>query len=187
MKELALSGFDYASLTPTAARIVKAATAKLRLSHAELTAQAIDIGRILTEVKEVLEHGEFGKWLIAEFGWSDRSARRYMLLASAYGSKTDSVSELPITILHRLAAPTISASVRDEVLLRIENGERPTTSNVSRLIAAAAPPAEQTDKQQRAQEAERQAKARAREDGADGRDLRRDDDAAEPGRNGRRG
>ena len=38
----------------------------------------IDVGNDLLAVKEALPHGQFGPWLKAEFGWSERSAQNFM-------------------------------------------------------------------------------------------------------------
>ena len=42
--------------------------------------RAIECGRLLTEAKAALPHGEFGTWLADNCGFSDRTARRYMTL-----------------------------------------------------------------------------------------------------------
>ena len=60
----------------------------------QLTAQAqrlilghaIEIGRRLTEAKQMLSHGEWGKWLKAEIHYSKSSANNMMRIFDAYGS-----------------------------------------------------------------------------------------------------
>lgn len=59
--------------------------AKLAILH------KLTIGRLLTEAKELLPHGEFGAWAEAEFGWTARHCRRHMQL---YAERTR-VSGLP--------------------------------------------------------------------------------------------
>ena len=60
----------------------------------QLTAQAqrlilghaIEIGRRLTEAKQMLSHGEWGKWLREEIHYSKSSANNMMRIFDAYGS-----------------------------------------------------------------------------------------------------
>ena len=48
---------------------------------------AVEIGRRLTEAKEVLPHGEWGEWLKNEVEFSQRSANNFMKLFQEYGSE----------------------------------------------------------------------------------------------------
>jgi hypothetical protein len=84
-------------------------------------ANIIEIGRDLLAVREIIPHGMFCPWLEAEFAWDERTARRYMTLASAFADKTDIVSDLPQGMLLKLAPPSRTA-LRAEVLDRLERG-----------------------------------------------------------------
>ncbi len=57
---------------------------QLHLEARDLAEQAIEraleAGRLLAEVKAELKHGEFGSWVSANCGFTDRTARRYMRL-----------------------------------------------------------------------------------------------------------
>jgi hypothetical protein len=79
----------------------------------------LEIGTRLDEVKNALLHGEWGKWLDAEFGWSDRTALRYMDAAKAFAAKSDTVSDLPIDI-GALYLPA-RAKTPPEVVKRLSN------------------------------------------------------------------
>ena len=67
----------------------------------------IEIGKRLTQAKELLEHGEWLPWLERETEFSDRSAQRYMKLFEEYGASqlglfgpetnTPTLSDLPIS------------------------------------------------------------------------------------------
>ena len=48
--------------------------------------RAIEIGRRLTEAKQMLSHGEWGKWLKEEIHYSKSSANNMMRIFDAYGS-----------------------------------------------------------------------------------------------------
>lgn len=77
---------------------------------------AVEIGRRLAEAKEMLPHGEWGKWLSEKVDFAPRTAQRLMLAAEEFGgreapsllifSKTTPVSYLPYTkALELLALP----------------------------------------------------------------------------------
>jgi len=52
-----------------------------------LLAGTIEIGRRLKEAKDLLPHGEWGKWLKESFSYSQRTADRLMKLCEEYGTK----------------------------------------------------------------------------------------------------
>src|SRR5262245_14164338 len=91
--------FDYSSVPAAAADTARTAAIRIR-SQVRTIGQAIfTIGKELMAVKETLGHGNFGRWLEAEFQWNDRTAQRYMAAYTTLGPKSDTVSELPPTIL----------------------------------------------------------------------------------------
>lgn len=76
----------------------------------------IEIGRRLTEAKEMLEHGAWLPWLEKETDFSERSAQNYMRVFREYGAaqqslfgteaNTQALADLPITkALSLLAVP----------------------------------------------------------------------------------
>lgn len=94
--------------------------------HARLKRTAEDIiaiGQDLLEVKARLGHGSFGKWLQSEFGMTDRHALNFMRVASRFGSKSEIISDLPITVLYELASP----SMPETVVEMVEAGQIPAT------------------------------------------------------------
>ena len=75
---------------------------------------AIEIGRRLTEAKELLPHGEWGRWLREEVSFSQRTANNFMRLAAEYGdaqvslfgANSQALADLPYTkALQLLAVP----------------------------------------------------------------------------------
>lgn len=75
---------------------------------------AIEIGRRLTEAKELLPHGEWGKWLREKVSFSQRTANNFMRLAAEYGDaqvslfggNPQALADLPYTkALQLLAVP----------------------------------------------------------------------------------
>jgi hypothetical protein len=85
-------------------------------------------------VKQQLPHGQFGAWLQAEFGMTERTARNYMNAAVEFGAKSEIISDLPATTLYALSAPSTPAPVKEVVIARLESGERLNGQEVQDLI-----------------------------------------------------
>jgi Protein of unknown function (DUF3102) len=100
----------------------------------------VTIGFHLIEVKEECGHGLFLKWLDAEFGWSDRTARRYMQAATVFGDEANwtRVSNLEVTAIHLLAAPSTPEQVREEVLARCDAGEKVPIEEIKDIVRQSA-------------------------------------------------
>lgn len=122
--QLVGAAFDYAALPVDLADEARQTAGRIRLRHQQHVAAIIETGRDLLSIKDRLGHGNFGPWLEAEFGWNERTARRYMMAATEFGDKTDIVSDLPPTALYKLAAPSTPEPIREEVIQRLEAGER---------------------------------------------------------------
>ena len=117
-----LFGYDY-SAVPEEARICVQSAAREIRALAKRTVYDINrIGELLTTVKGTLGHGNFGEWIDNEFGWSDRTANRFV---AAY-SKFDIMSNLDNiapTSLYLLAGKNVSDNATAEALKRAESGE----------------------------------------------------------------
>jgi len=68
-----------------------------------LLASAVEIGRRLKEVKSLVKHGEWGKWLEESVSYSQQTAGRLMKLYEEYGSNfpdgSDSSNSSPVSNL----------------------------------------------------------------------------------------
>lgn len=111
--------FNYASLPADVANEARAAAARIKT---RLRAAVVDVGADLNRVKERLPYGEFGSWLKAEFGLTERTAQNYMSAAVLAG-KYETVSVLPPKTLYLLAAPSTPESAQQEVVGRLQRGE----------------------------------------------------------------
>jgi hypothetical protein len=109
--------------------------AAIRTLGKRLTADIIEIGRLLTESKEILGHGNFLPWIECEFGWADRTAERFMQVYRLSG-KIDKLSnlEVPITGLYLLAAPSTPEEARKEMIERTESGETISNDQLKEII-----------------------------------------------------
>jgi Protein of unknown function (DUF3102) len=130
------NNFDYNILAPDIASMAAAAV-EIRTSTSRQITEVVASGKLLLTVKAALPHGTFGKWLVAEFGWTERTAQNYMRAAETYGSNTKCVSDLPLKTIYQLQAPTVPESVRADVFSMAERGERPTEVAVKTMIAEA--------------------------------------------------
>src|SRR5436309_212642 len=82
------SGFDYGLLPSEVRAEAKSAADQIKtLMHRAI----VDVGTALARIKERLPHGQFGKWLSAEFGLTERTAQNYMA-AAALVSECETVS-----------------------------------------------------------------------------------------------
>lgn len=81
------------------------------------------IGRNLQEVKAVLPYGHFLAWLHTEFAMTERHARNFMHVAVRFGNRSEIISDLSVTVIYELAAPSTS----EAVIARVASGEVPPT------------------------------------------------------------
>lgn len=128
-----LGRFDYESLGSFAGE-VKAAAAKIRQSLKRSVQEAIEIGHSLLHVKNLVKHGEFGYWLQAEFGWSERTAQNFMSVAERFAPAT--VADLPIlpSVAYHLASASVPDEAREAAIERAKAGERITLAVAKEIV-----------------------------------------------------
>ncbi len=131
---LRVAGFDYAPLAADLADRVRASAERIRAKVKRTLEDLIAIGADLCAVKASLSHGQFGRWLQAEFGWTERTARNFMAVAERFG-KTEIISDLQIqpTAAYLLAAPSAPDEAREAAIERAAAGE-PITATVAREL-----------------------------------------------------
>jgi hypothetical protein len=81
-------GFNYDLLKAKVAEKVRSSADRIRERMDKTVENIIEIGNNLLAAKEALEHGQFGPWLKAEFGWCERMARNCMAVAEQFGKST---------------------------------------------------------------------------------------------------
>src|SRR5436190_4035392 len=128
-------GFDYESIADASvASDMRSAAERIRQ---RTRAAYIETGRELSAIKTRLEHGSFVAWVERECEINIRTAQRMMAVVE-FLAKNDSLSYLPPSTLSLLTArstPVVEAV--DALSGRIDAGERPSTKQVSALIAKA--------------------------------------------------
>ncbi len=71
-----------------------------------------EIGSRLIAVKDALGHGRFGRWLEAEFQWSEPTAERMMRVADTFKSVKLTDLNIGQSALYMLASPSTPAPIR---------------------------------------------------------------------------
>ncbi|HEY2531552.1 MAG TPA: DUF3102 domain-containing protein [Xanthobacteraceae bacterium] len=129
--------FDYSVLDTDIAYNLRRQAHRIRKRIGKATQDLIDIGRDLLAAKELLEHGEFIKWVEAEVGIARRTAQAYMAIAKLAEDKGAAIALLPPTTVHRLAAKSAPPEVVSEVLAKAQSGDVLPDRMVSEMISEA--------------------------------------------------
>lgn len=106
-------------------RDISTVTTEIRTLHRQaqrmILGYAIEIGRRLTEAKEMLPHGQWGDWLKTEVEFSQSTAQNFMRIFAEYGdsqtslfgdAKSQTLGNLPYT--HALKLLAVPAEEREE-------------------------------------------------------------------------
>lgn len=131
------NAFSYAALDDGSAEMLRKTAAGIRRFVCDTGRSLLVIGDKLNLAKDLLGHGQFGPWLRAEFGWSERTAQRLMAATDAFGIKNDTVSALGPTAIYALSAPSTPAAVREAIVARVEAGEKPALAEIKAEVKAA--------------------------------------------------
>jgi hypothetical protein len=115
------AGFDYSALSSSAANFLRGQAHRIRRQSAT---SVVNIGKDLIGAKHYLSHGAFLKWVELELGLPARTAQAYMQVAQWASRKSASVAHLAPSLLYLLSARSTPSSYVDDVLKRIEAGER---------------------------------------------------------------
>lgn len=108
-------------------RDISTVTTEIRTLHRQaqrmILGYAIEIGRRLTEAKEMLPHGQWGEWLKTEVEFSRSTAQNFMRIFTEYGdsqtslfgdAKSQTLGNLPYT--HALKLLAVPAEEREEFI-----------------------------------------------------------------------
>jgi hypothetical protein len=139
MSNIAHPDFDYDQLDGETWKFVQDARDQIRHLGKQTVESICEIGRLLTEVKARLPHGQWLPWLKAEFAWSEGTARRFMdshrLVKSSNLEDLPRLLEMPPSAVADMAASSTPEPARQEIIERVGQGERITTEAVKETIA----------------------------------------------------
>jgi hypothetical protein len=130
-------GFNYDLLETKVAEQVRSSADRIRERVKKTVEDIIEVGNDLLAVKEALEHGQFGPWLKAEFGWGERTAQNFMSVAERF--KTAKIADLPIqpSAAYFLAAPSVPDEARQVAVEKAEAGEEIIVATAREIVAEA--------------------------------------------------
>jgi hypothetical protein len=134
----AIVGFNYDLLETKVAEKVRSSADRIRERINKTVEDIIAVGNELLAVKDSLDHGQFGPWLKAEFGWSERSARNFMAVAEQFG-KSANFADLPFqpSAAYLLAAPAVPDEARQKAVEKAEAGEEITFAAAKVIVREA--------------------------------------------------
>jgi hypothetical protein len=115
----------YAALDEQTSIEVRVKTIEIRLNLTNLVEGMIAIGHALIFVKDMLDHGQFGTWLAAEFQWSRDAAEDYMDVARHMPHVPHNAA-FAKAALYLLAAPDTPEAARADAIARAGHGEQIT-------------------------------------------------------------
>ena len=126
--------FPYLMIDSEKSKKLSAHTGDIKSLVRKTASDIIRIGERLIEVKELLDHGQFGTWLKEEFGWTWRTANNFINVAKKFKLETVSNLNTSARALYLLSSPSTPENVRDEFTERLESGEEVTHQEVKEAI-----------------------------------------------------
>ena len=141
-------------MPPDLAADLDTVAGRVRERLGSVTANVIEIGRDLQNVKKSLPHGQFVCWVEIACGLSRRMAQLMMKAAHWAQGKSETVTLLEPTTIYLLAAPSTPETVSKTVLSRVKAGEVIAPQVVKDMIRA--------EKRAQGQECERSTSAKKR-------------------------
>ena len=133
--------FDYSSVSADDRQALEQAAERIRTRAGHMQRAAIIIGREILAVKDRLPHGGLGPWIEAELGITPRTAQSYMNVVRRLDALPEAIREtvslLPLTTLHKLAAPSTPPVVIEEIAQAAEQGALPEPAAILHRIDAA--------------------------------------------------
>jgi hypothetical protein len=125
----------YKSLDPRRRTLIQQKAKEIQKRVRRAKQDILDIGRLLIEVRSVLEHGQFETWLGQEIAWSPRTAYNFIYVYERFGDVTNFAKmDMDISAAYLLAAPKTPQAIVDEFLNRAQLGERITFKTVRKEL-----------------------------------------------------
>lgn len=143
--ELAITqlAYDYDRIPDQDRDAVQDAAREIKPQLSTMVDSIIVVGKRLTEIKGRVPYGQWGEWLDTEFHLSERMAQHWMNVAEKFQDRSEKFSELPVSTLYLLAAPSTPAEAVQEVEEKIDAGERVTVAQAKAIIELKKPQAKE--------------------------------------------
>jgi Protein of unknown function (DUF3102) len=125
----------YQSLDPERSSLIQQKAKEIQKRVRRAKQDILDIGRLLVEVRSILEHGQFETWLVQEIAWSPRTAYNFIYVYERFGNVANFARmDMDISAAYLLAAPKTPQVFVDEFLNRARAGERITFKTVRKEL-----------------------------------------------------
>jgi hypothetical protein len=128
--------FDYGSLPPEIAEALHGHTRRIRDQVRATTGAVIVIGYLLLAAKQMLAHGQFMHWVVAECGFSVSSAENYIRVCefTKHDDRFPTVTILPPATLYLISAKNAPPEVVQAVVARAAGGVPVPAAEVKRMF-----------------------------------------------------
>lgn len=130
--------FDYSTLPDSERNTVQYNTLEIKKLAKRSAENIIIIGKLLTETKLVLGHGKFGKWLEAEFSWTQKQAIRFMNVFAKFDIMSNMDNYAP-TALYLLSEPSTPDSALERASVLANDGEYISAKRAKEIISDCRP------------------------------------------------
>lgn len=128
--------YNYAEIDPQHREEVREAAIDIRQRTKRASDDILEIGRRLSEVKELLPHGQFTDWVKEEFDLSGRTAQNLMNVAQRFLDKSETVSLLGTSVLYLLASPSVPDAAIEATVAYAQRSDEPVTKAQAQAIIA---------------------------------------------------
>jgi Protein of unknown function (DUF3102) len=141
--------YDYPGVDPQIRERVEKEEVEICQNLITAKHAAIKIGERLLQVKQLLPHGHFGRWVRARCDFTEHTASNFMN-AAAFAARHKKLTKISQTGLFLLAAPRLDENIRQRVIEAVEAGSVRSTTEIRALIhketVATASPAYRSEK-----------------------------------------
>jgi hypothetical protein len=128
--------WDYASIADEApTEIIQAAAVQIKTVLRRTAENVIELGKLLTAVKNNLPHGCWQSWLTDEIGVSTSTASNW-LRAYQHADQFRAIANLNPTAIYALAGEGVSAEAIEKANQLAESGQTVTRADVESILAA---------------------------------------------------
>ncbi|MEL6437959.1 MAG: DUF3102 domain-containing protein [Cyanobacteria bacterium J06621_8] len=133
-----ISSFNYQDLDSQQRSEIEEATAAIRERLRKAAQDIWEIGRMLSDVQSKLQRGQFDDWIKTEFDWSRRTAYKFISVFKRFDNSVN-LEEVNIatSALYLLAAESTPDEVREEFILKAQEGEKVTHQQVLKVVRKA--------------------------------------------------
>lgn len=123
IKVLSNESFNYSNLDAATLSFVQQQTGEIRSLMKRTAQDIIEIGQRLIKVKKCLGHGQYRKWIEAEFNWGKSTANSFENVAKQFADVQNLDTFAP-SALYELAAPSTPEKAREEAIILAKAGKR---------------------------------------------------------------